>query len=61
LEVEYSMGDRVWLPYHEVSCLEAIGQYLEALGIPGIRHLPKQTPIKSSSIPTATVNDLHDS
>src|SRR5205807_1028641 len=32
-EVEYSTGDRVWLPYHEVSRLEALVQYLEALGI----------------------------
>ncbi|KAG2150795.1 hypothetical protein DEU56DRAFT_689539, partial [Suillus clintonianus] len=38
-EVEYSTGDRVWLPYHEVSRLKALVQYLEALGVPGIKHL----------------------
>ncbi|KAJ8592857.1 hypothetical protein M405DRAFT_690043, partial [Rhizopogon salebrosus TDB-379] len=38
-EVEYTTGDRVWLPYHEVSRLEAVGQYLEAVGAPTIKHL----------------------
>ncbi|KAJ8582634.1 hypothetical protein M405DRAFT_920201, partial [Rhizopogon salebrosus TDB-379] len=38
-EIEYTTGDRVWLPYHEVSRLEAVSQYLEALGVPGIQHL----------------------
>ncbi|KAG2141873.1 hypothetical protein DEU56DRAFT_715864, partial [Suillus clintonianus] len=38
-KVEYTTGDFVWLPYHSVSRLEAVGQYLEALGVPGIFHL----------------------
>ncbi|KAF8836651.1 hypothetical protein BDN67DRAFT_910750, partial [Paxillus ammoniavirescens] len=31
-EVMYDTGDRVWLPYYEISKLEALGQYLEAQG-----------------------------
>ncbi|KAG1789226.1 hypothetical protein EV424DRAFT_1269908, partial [Suillus variegatus] len=38
-KVVYTTGDHVWLPYHVVSQLEALGQYLEALGVPGIKHL----------------------
>ncbi|KAG1829928.1 hypothetical protein EV424DRAFT_1270966, partial [Suillus variegatus] len=38
-KVVYTTGDHVWLPYHVVSHLEALGQYLEALGVPGIKHL----------------------
>jgi hypothetical protein len=73
-EVEYTTGDRVWLPYHEVSRLEAVGQYLEAVGAPTIKHLPKKisttTPVElsSASVPgnfqetmsfiDAAINDL---
>ncbi|KAJ8579463.1 hypothetical protein M405DRAFT_685739, partial [Rhizopogon salebrosus TDB-379] len=38
-KIEYTTRDRVWLPYHEVSRLEVISQYLEALGMPSIQHL----------------------
>ncbi|KAG2146495.1 uncharacterized protein EDB93DRAFT_1250777 [Suillus bovinus] len=41
-EVEYPTGDCVWLLYHEVSHLKAVNQYLEGLGVPGIKHLPKK-------------------
>ncbi|KAG2154522.1 uncharacterized protein EDB93DRAFT_1081290, partial [Suillus bovinus] len=41
-KVKYSTGDRVWFPYHQVSQLEAVTQYLEALGVPSISHLPKK-------------------
>ncbi|KAG1823034.1 hypothetical protein EV424DRAFT_1321630, partial [Suillus variegatus] len=37
-EVEYSSRDHVWLPYHEVSRLEAVTQYSESLRVPGIKH-----------------------
>ncbi|OAX36170.1 hypothetical protein K503DRAFT_867760 [Rhizopogon vinicolor AM-OR11-026] len=59
-EVEYSTGDCVWLPYHEVSRLEALGQYLEALGVPGIQHLPKKVPGTLSGVPTSVVESLSD-
>lgn len=49
-EVEYSTGDRVWLPYYQVSCLEALSQYLEALGVPGISHLLRKISAASNSI-----------
>ncbi|KAG0705257.1 hypothetical protein DFH29DRAFT_997048 [Suillus ampliporus] len=54
-EIEYTTGDKVWLPYHEVSRLEVVGQYLEALSIPGIQHLPKKTLLTSPNIEVATV------
>ncbi|KAG1888163.1 hypothetical protein F4604DRAFT_1489844, partial [Suillus subluteus] len=38
-KVEYTTGDHVWLPYHAVSRLKAVGQYLESLGVIGIKHL----------------------
>ncbi|KAG1850407.1 hypothetical protein F4604DRAFT_1515413, partial [Suillus subluteus] len=38
-KIVYSTGDKVWLPYHQVSRLEALVQYLEALGVPGVSHL----------------------
>lgn len=41
-KVEYTTGDHVWLPYHDVARLEAVGQYLESLGAPSIKHLPKK-------------------
>jgi len=48
-EVVYKAGDRVWLPYHEVSKLEALNQYFEALGIVKIGDLPKKiSPINPS-------------
>ncbi|KAG2738349.1 hypothetical protein P692DRAFT_20654216, partial [Suillus brevipes Sb2] len=55
-EIEYTTGDRVWLPYHEVSRLEAIGQYLESLGVPGIKHLPKKISRSASDIGVASVS-----
>jgi len=51
--VKYSTGERVWLPYHEVSRLEAVGQYLEALGVPSIQHLPKKISMGVSSVAAA--------
>jgi hypothetical protein len=64
-EVEYSSGDKVWLPYHEVSRLEAVGQYLETLGVPGIQHLPKkisrsppEISVASAQVSTDGPNDV---
>jgi hypothetical protein len=57
-EIEYSTGDRVWLPYHEVSRLEVVSQYLEALGVPGIQHLPRKITHPPSNIPVATINNF---
>ncbi|KAG0692130.1 hypothetical protein DFH29DRAFT_1009311 [Suillus ampliporus] len=59
-EVEYNTRDRVWLPYHEVSRLEATSQYLEALGVPGIQHLPKKISKVPANIPIATVNSFRE-
>jgi len=54
-EIEYTTGDRVWLPYHEVSRLEAVGQYLEALGVPSIQHLPRKISTTSPEISAANI------
>ena len=51
-KVEYTAGDHVWLPYHEVSRLEAVGQYLEVLGVLSIKHLPR----KISAMRSAKIN-----
>jgi len=59
-EVEYTTGDRVWLPYHEVSRLEAVGQYLEALGVRGIRHLPKKISGMPAEILTSNIKSFTD-
>jgi len=59
-EIEYTTGDKVWLPYHEVSRLEAVGQYLEALGVPSIKHLPRKvSAIQSSAINVALESDSY--
>ncbi|KAG2050019.1 hypothetical protein BDR06DRAFT_1067149, partial [Suillus hirtellus] len=57
-EVKYSTGDKVWFPYHQVSCLEALSQYLEALGVPGITHLPKKISTPSTTIPVSTIDQF---
>ena len=51
-EIEYTTGNKVWLPYHEVSRFEAISQYLEALGVLSIKHLPR----KVSAIQSSMIN-----
>lgn len=42
-EVEWMLGDITWLPYHQVSHLQALDTYLEALGASTIRKLPVGT------------------
>lgn len=41
-ELVYKAGDRFWLPYHEVSKLEAMSQYLDLMGVKKITELPKK-------------------
>jgi hypothetical protein len=41
-EVLYTTGDQIWLPYVEVSRLEALMQYLEAQNVTSINDLPKR-------------------
>ncbi|KAJ8475430.1 hypothetical protein ONZ45_g15608 [Pleurotus djamor] len=42
-EIRWTSGDVTWLPYHQVSHLQALAAYLEALGVPDIGHLPPGT------------------
>ncbi|KAG1733848.1 uncharacterized protein EDB91DRAFT_1251155 [Suillus paluster] len=57
-KIEYMTGDRVWLPHHKVTQLEAVSQYLEALGAPGIQHLPKKISNAPTNIAVATVHSF---
>lgn len=41
-ELVYKTGDKFWLPYHEVSRLEAMNQYLDLMGVKKIGELPKK-------------------
>lgn len=41
-QVEYTSGDTAWLPYVEISHLEAFTQYLEALNIATAADLPRR-------------------
>lgn len=52
-EIEWSTGDRSWMPYHEVSHLNAFADYLEALDIPNIGSL------KGSSISDIPLPELN--
>lgn len=38
-EVQWTAGDRTWLPYDEVAHLKALADYLEAIGVDGIENL----------------------
>lgn len=38
-EVQWSAGDRTWLPYNEIAHLKALADYLEAIGVDGIEKL----------------------
>ncbi|KAG9221532.1 hypothetical protein CCMSSC00406_0009355 [Pleurotus cornucopiae] len=39
-KIEWTSGDVTWLPYHQVSHLQALETYLEAVGVANIRNLP---------------------
>jgi hypothetical protein len=41
-EVTWKAGDKAWLPYQEISHLEALTQYLEAQGVDSIEKLPRR-------------------
>lgn len=53
-ELVYKTGDKFWLPYHEVSKLEAMTQYLELIGVKKIKDLPK----KVSKVPEIIVSNI---
>lgn len=36
-EVQWSTGDVTWVPYHDVSHLQAMAEYFEALDVPGVK------------------------
>ena len=38
-EIQWTAGDKSWLPYHEVSHLRAVADYFEAIGVTGIENL----------------------
>jgi hypothetical protein len=40
-EIEWSSGDRTWLPYHDIKHLTALKSYLENQGIGSIELLPR--------------------
>ncbi|KAF9011909.1 hypothetical protein BDQ17DRAFT_1420311 [Cyathus striatus] len=42
-KVKWKSGDSSWLPYYQVSHLDALNTYLELLGVPDISQLPKGT------------------
>jgi hypothetical protein len=41
-EVTWKAGDKAWLPYEEISHLEALSQYLEAQGVNSIEKLQRR-------------------
>ncbi|TFK79150.1 hypothetical protein K466DRAFT_465332, partial [Polyporus arcularius HHB13444] len=38
-EVQWTMGDVMWVPYHDVRHLQALTGYFEALGVSGVHLL----------------------
>ena len=57
-EVVWKAGDRAWLPYQEISHLEAMTQYLEVQGAKTISQLPKHISNRPS-LPIASVRPRH--
>ena len=53
--VLWKAGDRAWLPYHEISYLEAMTQYLKAQGVNSISQLPWQI-LDETSLPIACIH-----
>ncbi|KAF9486668.1 hypothetical protein BDN71DRAFT_1405799, partial [Pleurotus eryngii] len=47
-KIEWTSGDVTWLPYHQVSHLQALKTYLEAVGVANIWNLP----IGTDQLPT---------
>jgi hypothetical protein len=53
-ELTWKSGDCAWLPYHEISHLEAFTQYLEAQGITKISQLLRQI-AKNHNLPIGRI------
>jgi hypothetical protein len=54
-ELTWKSGDRAWLPYHEISHLEALTQYFEAQGVTNISKLPRHI-AKDNSLPIGRIS-----
>ncbi|KAL0950224.1 hypothetical protein HGRIS_010211 [Hohenbuehelia grisea] len=50
-EIEWASGDTTWLPYHQVSHLQALKSYFEALGISDISQLQNGTGVPPGEDP----------
>jgi hypothetical protein len=58
-ELSWKTGDRAWLPYHEVSHLEALSQYLESQGVSRISELPRRIS-KNENIPIISISPANE-
>jgi hypothetical protein len=58
-ELIWKTGDRAWLPYHEVSHLEALNQYLESQGVSKISELPRRIS-KDENLPIISISPAND-
>jgi hypothetical protein len=58
-KVIWKAGDCAWLPYHEISHLEAMSQYLEAQGAKSITQLPKKI-VDEARLPVAVIGPSRD-
>ncbi|KIM76140.1 hypothetical protein PILCRDRAFT_798107 [Piloderma croceum F 1598] len=54
-ELTWKSGDRTWLPYHEISHLEALTQYFKALGVTNISQLPRHI-VKDNNLPISGIS-----
>jgi len=58
-ELIWKTGDRAWLPYHEISHLEVLNQYLESQGVSKIGELPRRIS-KDENIPVVSISPAND-
>src|ERR1700728_3333376 len=54
-ELTWKSGDRVWLPYYEISHLDALTQYFEAQGITNIIALQRHV-VRDNSSPIGGIS-----
>jgi hypothetical protein len=40
-EIQWKSGDRSWMPYSQAKSLQAMNEYLEAIGVTDIKELPQ--------------------